>query len=313
MEGGSPTAKAMKSAEGTRSASLDASNGIERRARLVGILLILLSTLIFGINNAIAKYLTDAYPNGEALAVRASFALLLLLPFLRLRDLKEATRTNPLLHLARMLSSAVEIACFYWSVSLLQLAEVSTFYLASPILVTAISALVLKEPVGAARWAATLVGFAGVLVALRPSGDALSWPALLALTGSFLYAVFLAITRRVRHASSTVLVASQLAALSIAGMATLPFAFTPPTLAGFAMMAAVGVIGVAGYFCVNRGLQLAPASVVAPFQYLSIIWAIILGYLAFGDTPGVPTLLGAGLIVAAGGFILHRERRSRTA
>jgi drug/metabolite transporter (DMT)-like permease len=300
----------MTSAERTRPVSPDAPAKAEGRSRLVGILLIAVSTLVFGINNALAKYLTHSYPNGEALAIRAGFALLLLLPFLRLRDLKEAARTSPFLHLARMLCSAAEISCFYWAVSLLQLAEVSTFYLAAPIFVTAISAVALKEKVGPARWAATLLGFAGVMVALRPSGAALSGPALVALTGSFIYAFFLALTRRVRAASSTLLVASQLVALALTGVSTLPFAFTPPTLSGFAMMAAVGVIGVIGYFCVNRGLQLAPASVVVPFQYLSIIWAIMFGYLAFGDIPSTQTFFGAGLVVAAGGFILHRERRT---
>jgi drug/metabolite transporter (DMT)-like permease len=299
----------MASADVTRSASPDERASDERRSRLIGILLVSFSTLVFGLNNAIAKYLTHAYPNGEALAVRASFALLLLLPFVRLRDLKAAATTNPWLHLTRMLFSAVEIACFYWAVSLLQLAEVSTFYLATPILLTAISALALGERVGPWRWGATLIGFVGVLIALRPSGSALSWPALVALSGSLIYAIFLAITRRVREASSTVLVASQLVALSVAGTVTLPFAWTTPSLTGFALMAAVGAIGIIGYFCVNRGLQLAPASTVAPFHYLSIIWAVLLGYLAFGDIPETPTLIGAALIVAAGAFILYRERK----
>jgi drug/metabolite transporter (DMT)-like permease len=301
----------MTTAHATRPAPPDAPAAAERRGRLAGLLLVALSTLLFGCNNVLAKYLTHAYPNGEALAVRAGFALMLLVPFIRLRDLKTVARTNPYLHLARMLCSAAEISCFYWAVSRLQLAEVSTLYLAAPILLTAISALALKERVGPARWGATLVGFVGVLVALRPSGTALSWPALVALSGSFIYAVFLAITRRLREASNTVLVAMQLVALSLAGAVTLPFAFTAPTPTGFALLASVGLIGIAGYFCVNRGLQLAPASAVAPFQYLSIIWAIVLGYLAFGDIPQAPTLIGAALIVAAGGFILCRERLAR--
>jgi drug/metabolite transporter (DMT)-like permease len=300
----------MTTAEGMRPVSPDAAATAERRSRLIGILLIATSTLVFGVNNAIAKHLTQLYPNGEALAIRSGFALMLLLPFIRLRDVKEAARASPFLHLARVTCSAVEISCFYWAVTRLQLAEVSTFYLASPIFVTAISAMALKEQVGLARWAATLLGFAGVLVALRPSGSALSWPALVALSGSFIYAFFLAITRRVRTASNTVLVASQLAALALTGASSLPFAFTPPTLSGFAMMAAVGVIGVTGYFCVNRGLQLAPASVVVPFHYLSIVWAVMLGYFVFADIPSAPTLVGAGLVIAAGAFILHRENSS---
>jgi drug/metabolite transporter (DMT)-like permease len=81
-----------------------------------------------------------------------------------------------------------------------------------------------------------------------------------------------------------------------------------PDVAAVAMMGGVGLIGLVGYFCVNRALQLAPASVVAPFQYLSIVWSVVLGYATFGDVPQATTLLGASLIIGAGAFILFRER-----
>ncbi len=287
------------------------SLGAARRSRLIGILLVTLSTLVFGFSNTLAKYLTRDYPIGEALAVRAGFALLLLLPFVRLESVVLALRAHPKLHLARMAISAVEICAFYLAVAVLPLADVSTFYLSSPILLTALGAITLGERVEPARWGATLVGFAGVLVALRPGSGTLSWASLIALSGAMLYAVFLTITRNLRSTPGKVMVALQLVALLLAGAVTLPFAFTMPSLAGLALMAGVGLIGVAGYFCINRGLQLAPASVIAPFQYLSIVWAMLLGYLAFGDVPDAPTLIGAALIVAAGAFILYRERAAR--
>ena len=289
------------------------SPGAARRSRLTGILLVSLSTLVFGFANTLAKHLTRDYPIGEALAVRAGCALLVLLPFVRLRGVVAALRFNPGLHALRMAISAVEIAAFYLAVSALPLADVSTFYLSSPILLTALSALVLRERVEPARWAATLLGFAGVLIALRPGTGTLSWASLIALGGAMLYAVFLTITRSLRATNGRVMVALQLAALLLAGTATLPFAWITPSLAGAAMMGGVGLIGMAGYFCINGALQRAPASVIAPFQYLSIIWAVLLGYLAFGDLPDAATLTGAALIVAAGGFILYRERMARPA
>ena len=281
----------------------------DRRARLLGIFLIALSTFVFGFSNVLAKWLTTAYPIGEALLVRSGFALLLLLPFIKMADLAALTRGNPWLHVLRVALSSIEIACFYIAVSHLQLADVSTFYLAAPILLTAISAMTLGEQVGPARWGATLLGFAGVLIALRPSSAAFSAPALIGLLGSLLYAIFLAVTRRLRGAPNLILVAMQLAGLMICGLVTLPFAWTTPSWSGLGLMMVVGAIGVIGYFCVNRALQLAPASVVAPFQYLSIIWSIALGYLAFGDIPGLATLAGAALIIAAGALILLLERR----
>ncbi len=281
----------------------------ERRTRLIGIGLMTLSTFIFGFSNVLAKHLTTRYPIGEALVIRSGFALLLLLPFVRARDIKAIARGNLGLHALRMVLAGIEIACFYWAVSRLQLADVSTFYLSAPVMLTAISALVLRETVGPARWAATLLGFAGVVVALRPTSGALSAPAMIGLLGSLLYAIFLAVTRRLRGTPGVTMVLLQLIALTIAGAVTVPFAWETPDLGGFALMASVGVIGISGYFCVNRALQLAPASVIAPFQYLSIIWSVVLGYLVFGDVPGVSTLAGAALIVAAGGFILYLERR----
>ena len=285
----------------------------ERRNRLIGIALLTFSTFVFGFSNVLAKWLTTEYPIGEALLVRSGIALVILLPFIKVRDLATEARANPWMHLLRMALSSIEIACFYWAVRELQLADVTTFYLSTPILLTAISAIVLRERVGPARWIATLIGFAGVVIALRPSSEALSWPALIGLSGSLLYAIFLAVTRRLRGTPNTVLVLLQLLSLAICGAVTVPFAWTTPSLYGLSLMSVVGVIGIVGYFCVNRALHLAPASVVAPFQYLSIIWSIALGYLAFHDIPEPATLLGAALIIVAGGIILLLERRSLAA
>lgn len=282
----------------------------ERRSRFLGIGLMAFSTFVFGFSNVMAKHLTTQFPIGEALVIRSGFALLLLLPFVRGADVRAILHGQPGLHVARMVLAGIEIGCFYWSVSRLQLADVSTFYLSAPVMLTAISAIALGERVGAARWMATLLGFAGVLVALRPTSGALSAPAMVGLLGSMLYATFLAVTRRLRGTPGVALVLAQLIGLTIAGAVTVPFAWVWPNLAGFAQMASVGVIGITGYFCVNRALQLAPASVIAPFQYLSIIWSVLLGYLAFGDIPGLATLAGAGLIVMAGAIILTLERRA---
>jgi RarD protein len=289
--------------------SISAPGADSGRSRLLGIFLLALSTFVFGFSNVLAKYLTHGYPIGEALVFRSAIAMVLLLPFVKPTEVVLALRETPWLHLARMLLTACEIACFYWAVSHLQLADVTTFYLSTPILLTAIAAVFLREKVDPMRWIATCLGFAGVVVALRPSSGALAWPALVALSGSTLYSLFLALSRRLRRTPGTVMVFLQLVSLAIAGGVTLPFAWTTPDLPGFALMATVGVIGIVGYILVNRALQLAPASVIAPFQYLSIIWSIALGYLTFGDIPSGTTLAGAGLIIAAGALILVLERR----
>jgi drug/metabolite transporter (DMT)-like permease len=212
-----------------------------------------------------------------------------------------------------MVLSAMEIGCYYWAISTLQLADVSAFYLSSPIMLTALSAVVLRETVDRARWLAIVVGFAGVLVALQPSAHAVAWPACVALLGSTFYAVILTTTRSLRRTPNRALVALQLFSVMVAGAVTLPFAWVTPAPPALLVLGTVGLVSIVGSILQNRALQLAPASVIAPFQYASIIWAIILGYLAFDDLPDFALLAGATIIIAAGLFIFYRERMAMAA
>ena len=284
----------------------------ESRTRLAGIGLLIVSTLIFACSNVLAKWSTIGFPVGEVLFVRSLVSMCLIAPFVRPVDVVIALRTNPLVHLLRVTLSTSELACFYVAVSTLQLADVTTFYLSSPILLTIISAVALREGIDRRRWIATFVGFAGVLIALRPSGAAFSLPALTALAGSAMYSVVLATTRLLRRTPNVVLVVLQLLAVLVASAVTLPFAWVMPSFGQFAMLGLVGAVSILGYLAVARALQLAPASVVAPFNYLSIIWSVAFGYFVFADVPDRFTLAGAAVIIAAGMFILLHERR-RTA
>ena len=280
----------------------------DARNRLLGIGLVLLSGLIFGCSNVLVKWSMSEYPVGEALFIRSVVALALIAPFVRPNDLMAAAQISPRVQLLRMTLSAMELGCYYWAIGYLQLADVSAFYLSSPIMLTALSAVALRETVDKARWLAIAVGFAGVLVALRPSAHAVSWPACIALLGSTFYAVILTTTRSLRRTSNRVLVATQLFAVAVAGALAIPYAWVTPTWPALFVLSVVGVISITGSFLLNRALQLAPASVVAPFQYASIIWAIVLGYAAFGDIPDLALLAGAVIIIGAGLFILFRER-----
>jgi len=276
---------------------------------LAGIALTALSFFVFAGANAIGKWLEADIPVGETLFVRSAVALLLLVPFLRRRDLRIAAAIGqPWLHLLRMAGTVVDSSAYYWAISVLPLADVSAIYLASPIYVTGMSALFLGERVGWRRWTAVLVGFAGVLIALRPSGAGLSAYALVAVAGSLGFAGSLVATRRLRGVSNIVLVSSQTVALLVATLLTAA-AWMWPTPAQAGLLVLLGAVTTAGFLCMYHGLRLALASVVAPFQYTSIIWAVVMGYLVFGDVPGAATLAGAAVIIGAGVFIVWRERR----
>jgi drug/metabolite transporter (DMT)-like permease len=201
-----------------------------------------------------------------------------------------------------------ESILLFWAVSYLPLADTVTFYLAAPIYVTALSALFLKEPVGWRRWSAVMIGFVGVVIALRPSAATLTWPALIAITGSLFFSIFLITTRMLRGTHDVVLVSGTFGAMLLASGAVAPLSWVAPTLSDFALMLLLGLVAMVAFACINRSLKLAPASVVVPYQYTMIIWAVALGFVVFGDVPDAFTLIGAAIIVAAGLYILWREQ-----
>src|ERR1043166_7128278 len=277
---------------------------------LVGIGFMLLSVMLFSLSGAIGKWVGAAYPMGEALLIRSLVALVLLAPFLWRAGLAAfTTAPRPRLQVLRATISTIEIACFFWSVGYLPLADVITFYLAVPIYVTALAPFVLGERVGWRRWAAVLIGFAGVLLALKPSAATLTTPALVALAGSLIYAVVLIITRGLRHTANTVLVSSQVATTAVFGLVAAPFGWVTPPPGDFALMVLFGVLAMGGLPCLNMSLRRAPASVVVPYQYTTIVWGVVLGLLIFGDEPRANVIAGAAIIIAAGLFIFFREEK----
>jgi drug/metabolite transporter (DMT)-like permease len=190
----------------------------------------------------------------------------------------------------------------------LPLADVVTFYLATPIFVTALSAIVLREQVGWRRWSAILIGFCGVLIALKPSPQTVTWPAMIALAGSVAFSWLMLITRSLRATPDIVLASAQFLGTLVFGFVLAPFGWVTPTSSHLGLFFAAGAISVCALLCVNRSLKLAPASTVAPYQYSMIVWAMMFGYIVFGDVPAATTTLGAAIIIGAGIYIFLRER-----
>jgi drug/metabolite transporter (DMT)-like permease len=213
------------------------------------------------------------------------------------------------MHGLRVVLSTMEVACFYWAVSYLPLADVMTFYLAGPIYVAVIAYFWLGERLDIPRMAVIGIGFMGVLVVLRPSGATLTLPAIIAIAGSLFYALLMIATRKLKEAPDTTLVLGQTMGALLMGAILSPFGWVPPDALDLAGLFLLGIVSMTAHACVNRSLKLAPASVVAPYQYTLIIWAIVLGYLAFGDIVQVQTLIGAAIICLAGFALMLLERR----
>jgi drug/metabolite transporter (DMT)-like permease len=281
----------------------------ERSARLAGIGLMLLSIFMFSFGDALGKFLVATHSVGQLLWLRACAALLVLLPMIWRHRADFARLERPWLQLLRVVLSTLEVAAFFLATVYLPLADVVTYYLACPIFVTALSAIVLRERVGWRRWSAVLIGFCGVVIALRPSSQTVSWPAVIALGGSLSFAVLMLITRLLRATPDIVLAASQFAGTFALGVLMSPFGWVTPGLGSLGLFAAAGCISVSALLCVNRSLKLAPASVVVPYQYSMIVWAVMFGYLVFGDVPPITTIMGATIIIGAGIYIFLRERK----
>src|SRR5437763_11719387 len=281
----------------------------ERSARLAGIGLMLLSIFMFSFGDALGKFMVATYSVGQLLLLRACAALMVLLPIVWRHRAEFYRLERPWLQLLRVGLSTLEVAAFFLATVYLPLADVITYYLACPIFVTALSAIVLRERVGWRRWSAILVGFCGVLIALRPSSQTLSWPAMIALGGSFSFALLMLITRSLRATPDVVLASSQFAGTFALGAVMSPFGWITPDLGSLVLSAAAGCISVSALLCVNRSLKLAPASVVVPYQYSMIVWAVMFGYIVFDDKPTMATIAGAAIIIGAGLDIFLRERK----
>ncbi|WLB89583.1 MULTISPECIES: DMT family transporter [Bradyrhizobium] len=280
----------------------------DRSARLAGIALMVLSIFMFSFGDAMGKFLVGTYSVGQLLFLRACAALLLLSPMIWTQRHQFLHLERPGLQLIRVVLSTLEVAAFFLATVYLPLADVITYYLAGPIFVTAMSAIFLGEKVGWRRWTAILVGFCGVLIALRPSAQTVSLPALIALGGSLSFATLMLITRSLRKTPDIVMASSQFVGTFSLGAVLSAFNWVPPTPGSLVIFAAAGLISVTALFCVNRSLKLAPASVVVPYQYSMIVWAVIFGFVVFGDVPSIATLVGAAIIIGAGFYIYLRER-----
>lgn len=291
---------------------------MHNKANMTGIALMVGGMFLFTVNDAIGKWLVADYAVGQLMAIRSFAALSILLVYLwhkgMLRDLLRIEK--PVLQVFRVLLVIAEVAFFYLSVRELPLADVFLFYLASPIFVTVLSFIVLGEQVGWPRFFAVGIGFVGVILVFPPSDAALTLPALLALAGSLSLAVMMVLARYLRNTGGFHLITYQTTGVALAGAltlplgwSTLPLGWSMPGSIDFILMCVLGVVATIAHFMLNHAMKVAPASVVAPFQYTSIIWAMILGYLVWSDVPSVSALCGAALIVVAGLIIFLRESR----
>jgi drug/metabolite transporter (DMT)-like permease len=282
-----------------------------RHATLTGIAMMLLGMLLFALNDVMGKWLVATYTVGQVVLLRSIVAIAVIAPFVVKQGVRRTLRPErPGLQLLRVTLGSCEVAMFYWAVTYLPLADTMTLWLAAPVWAVVLAALLLGERIEPMRWLAVVAGFVGVAVALNPSGQSLSLPAIIALLGSFSFAAMMITGRQLRGTPDVTLVAWQTFGALVVGLLLLPFGWVTPSLTDTALLGLLGIVAMVAHLCVTRSLKLAEASVVVPYQYTLIVWALLFGWLVFGDWPTLAMLVGAGLIIAAGLALLVLERRA---
>ncbi len=279
--------------------------------RLIGIGLMSITFLCFALLDCGAKWLVQTLPVLQVVWLRflfhALFSTALMLP----RIGSGLLRTKrPKLQFLRAMFMPVMTGLNFWALQYLQLAETGAIQFSVPIIIALIAAPLLGERMDAARWAAILVGFAGVLVIVRPGTQGFHPALILSLLNAVLYALFNLMTRQLaaHDAPETTQFWSSVGAT----LAITPFALffwqTPPGALQWTVLVLIGVSGGLGHYLLALAHRYAPASVLAPFLYQQIIWMVLLGYLVFGDLPDAAVVLGAAIVIGSGGYLLYRER-----
>jgi drug/metabolite transporter (DMT)-like permease len=281
-------------------------------ARHRGILLMLVTMFFFVAGDTAAKLLTRDYPVIEIVWGRFVFHLAFLLLFFLSRGRTPSLRSRRLpLQLLRPLFQVLGTTFFFFALMHMPLATASALFFAQPLLITALSVPLLGENVGPRRWIAVLVGFLGVIVIIRPVG-VVQWSALLPLATAASSALYQIATRAVARTDpvETSLLFTALFG-AVAASLVLPFDWHRPDTAGWALLAASGLLSGTGHFCIIHAFRHAPASTLAPFSFTQLLWATLSGFLVFGDLPDPWTLVGAAIIIASGLYVFYRERARR--
>ena len=226
-----------------------------------------------------------------------------------LRQLTHSKR--PQWQFLRAISLVISLSCLFFSLRYLPLAEATTIGFTAPLFIVGLSGPMLGEQVGARRWIAVLLGMFGAIIVMRPGMGLLHWSSLLALLGAFFFAMFNLVTRKLGSTdrSWTTLFWTFAIGSAILSVAMLVF-WRTPNLGEWLLFGACGALGLAAHFSLFRSLTLADASVLAPLNYVRLLWAIGIGWFYFGDIPDLVTLFGGSITVASGLYVLTGAGRA---
>jgi len=280
-----------------------------------GIMFMIGATVMFALSNAVSKWVVAIYPVGEVMFARSLSSLMVCAAFmLPVTGLSVFATKRVRDHLARGLSQSVSQTFTVLAFSMMPLAGAIAINFSAPLFSALISVIWLKERAGAARWGALLAGFAGVLVVTAPGADSFQLGALFALANAVMYgSVTVAVRGMTKTESANTLLMWQMVTLAVFHAFLLVFGFRWPTPTHAVLLVSSGVANAAAQYLWTRALHAAPATAVSPFYYFLLVWSMVIGFLVWGDIPTASLLIGSGIVVASGLFLLYYEAQREPA
>ena len=283
------------------------------RDHRAGILLTIGATILISCSDAVSKLMTAQVPVMQ-IALAQSVIMMLSVPVLvRSLNLSSMVRTGRLgLQLIRSVCQLASALLFFSGLKLLPLADMVALIFVGPLVVTLLAALVLKEPVGLARWCACAGGFIGALIVIRPGFGNIGWTALFPIGATSVYSINIICTRKLAptERTGTMMFYLSLASVLVLSAAS-PLYWVSPAPSGWLALGSIGVLTCGSAALGIAAYARAPASLVAPFVYVEIISATAFGYLLFSDVPDAFTVLGAGVVIASGLYVYRHESAVR--
>lgn len=282
-----------------------------RRERVpLGILYMIGATLMFAAGTALTKWTLAIYPPGEVTFIRQIFSMLLAAIVILPRHGWAVFKTQRLgQHAIRGISQFTSQMCLVIALMLMPLGAAMSISFSAPLFAVLFSVLFFRERVGIHRAVALIAGFLGVMLVTDPGRGGFGLGALFALANAMLYAsVTVAVRRMTASESAETLTMYQMVALTILMSCLLPLGFIQPTAFDAGLLAVCGATNAIGQLWWTRSLKAAPTSSVMPFYYLSLVWAIALGFVVWGEVPTWSLLAGGGVVMASGLYLIWRER-----
>lgn len=276
-----------------------------------GICTMILGAGVLSLNDAVSKYLVESYPIGQILGLRQFAALLVILAYFwwkgAWRDLRVNDRAGQAWRGGMHVAGA---ALIMWALSLLPIATVTAIAFSSPIVVLIFSMRFVGESVSWRRWAAVFIGFAGVLVIIRPGGVGFEWALLVPVAAAIVSGLRDLMTRRLARTETSISVLFWASALIIiASLFTIPLGWKPLTFTASLWFVFNGLLNAGAHFLMIEALRLGDAALISPFRYTAILWATLSGFLIWHDLPDALTLFGAALLIVSGIIIARRDPR----